>query len=88
MMSRMVVAKDLEGPVKPDLLYRAVIIPQVPGRGFVVQAPTFAIAEAVSECLALFQLHLFENSIVGDYSNAVFVEMWEDGEWTDAEELS
>lgn len=88
MESAMEIAKENEAPKKSGLAYRAIIVPQVPGNAFVVQTNSFDTAETLADCLAMFQLHLFKHGIMGDYSNAVFVEFWDEEEqdWVAADD--
>jgi hypothetical protein len=76
------------GPAHGDIHYRAVVIPQVPGEGFVVQTGTYMEAERICDLLARFQLFCYEQRVMPDYSNAVFVEAWnaKDHEWEDTDE--
>jgi len=82
------VAQMPQPPLHAALMYRAVVIPQVPGEGFVVQTGTQREAESVCDILARFQLFMLEEKVMPDYSNAVFVEKWnwDDKEWEDVED--
>ncbi len=60
---------------------RVVHIPQVPMKGFEVEVRNEREAYLVYQTLANQHLFLYENNVIPDYSNVIFVEMFEDGEW-------
>ena len=43
-------------------------------------------AKAVSNSIANYTLHLHETSLMPDYSNCGWVDVFEDGEWLEIEE--
>jgi hypothetical protein len=63
--------------------------PQIPCKPFTVEVKDEEQAFLIVETLANQHLFLYENRFIGDYSNAIFVQMWDDvdGEgyfdWTD-----
>lgn len=75
-----------EPPVRPNLKYRAWIIPQVPGKPFTVQTGRREEAEQVEIILALFQLFLYDQGVMPDYSNATSVEEWDGEDWMDCDD--
>ena len=60
---------------------RVVHIPQVPMKGFTVEVENEREAYLVYNVMADQHLFLFENNVIPDYSNVIFIEMLEDGEW-------
>src|SRR5690606_19532234 len=58
-------------------------IPQVPMKGFRIPVKDESQAALLIASLSLQHLWLEENNVIGDFSNAIGVEMFEDGEWTD-----
>lgn len=58
---------------------RVVHIPQVPMNGFVVEVKNEREAFLVENTLAEQHLFLYENNVIPDYSNAIFIEMWDEG---------
>lgn len=66
-----------------DKPLRVVHIPQVPMKGFEVLVSNEWEAFLISATLAYQHLFLYTNEVIPDYSNAIFVEMYEEGEWVD-----
>jgi len=65
---------------------RVVHIPQVGVNGsdsFIVEVDNEKEANLVVNTIANQHLWLFENNYIPDYSNALFVEMYENDEWVD-----
>lgn len=60
---------------------RVTHIPQVPMKGFEVEVMSEREAYLLCEVFANQHLFLYENNVIPDYSNAIIVEQWEDGEW-------
>lgn len=57
-------------------------IPQVPMKPFIVEVRDEREAYLIDNALAQQHLFLFENNVIPDYSNVIFVEyLDEDGEW-------
>jgi len=58
---------------------------QIPCQPFTVEVESEEQAYFVSELLANQHLFLFENNIIGDYSNVISIDMWDESEqeWTD-----
>ena len=74
-------AKDTDPPLRGDLDYRVCVIPQVPGKAFAVQVDDSEAARQLADALGDFQLFLLAENVMPDYSNCVWVDCWEDGEW-------
>lgn len=62
---------------------KVVHIPQVPMEGFEVEVNNENEAYLLYEVFANQHLFLFEKNVIPDYCNAIFVLMYEDGEWGD-----
>ncbi len=62
---------------------RVTHIPQVPMQGFSVEVKNEREAYLLENTLANQHLFLLENNVIPDYSNAIFIEMFEDGYWCD-----
>lgn len=64
---------------------RVVHIPQLSRGCFYVKVSNEREAYLIKEALANQHLYLLKNDIINDYSNAIFVEMFDDGagEWVD-----
>ena len=64
---------------------RVVHIPQLGADGdpFIVEVNNEKEANLVLNTIANQHLWLFENNYIPDYSNALFVEMYENGEWVE-----
>lgn len=60
---------------------RIVHMPQVPCKAFYVEVESLEEAKKVSDVLANYDLFQYHNNIKPDFSNATFLEMFEDGEW-------
>jgi hypothetical protein len=59
-------------------------MPQVPCPTFVVEVTDEHDALRIMNVLAMQHLFLYENHIIPDYCNAIFVTMWVEGEgWVD-----
>jgi len=58
---------------------RVVHIPQVPMKGFVVEVKNEREAFLLEKTLAEQHIFLYENNVIPDYSNVIFVEMWDEG---------
>jgi len=56
-------------------------IPQVPGKPFTKAVKDLAEAKIVADTLTEFSNFEYENNIKHDYSDALDLEMFEDGEW-------
>jgi len=77
-----VLANIDDEPLRAALRFRCWVIPQVPGRPFVVQTETLAQARAVEYTLAHFMLFMLRERVMPDYSNATSIEVWDgDGDW-------
>ena len=57
--------------------------PQIPCKPFIQEVESEREAFLVEQVMALQHLFLFENEMIPDYSNAISVQMYEDGEWVD-----
>lgn len=62
---------------------RVVHIPQIPMKGFMVEVRDEREAYLLADTLAIQHLFLYENNCIPDYSNIIYVECLEDGEWCD-----
>ena len=62
---------------------RVVHIPQVPMKGFRVLVENEREAFLIQETLANQHLWLEKNNVIPDYSNVIFVEMFDNGKWQD-----
>ncbi|MGB0863373.1 MAG: hypothetical protein ACPGXZ_10665 [Saprospiraceae bacterium] len=57
-------------------------IPQMPMEAYWVEVQNEREAYLIAKTLAEQHIFLYVKSIIPDYSNVVFIEMLEDGEWT------
>lgn len=60
---------------------RVTHIPQLPMKGFSVEVQNEREAYLLRNALADQHLFLLKENVIPDYSNAIYVEQWEDGEW-------
>lgn len=60
---------------------RVVHIPQVPMDGYIVEVQNEREAFLIEQSFAGQHLFLLQSNVIPDYSNAIFIEMFEDGEW-------
>lgn len=63
-------------------------IPQIPFKAFQVEVKDLAEAKKISDVLANYDLFQYENNIKPDYSNATFIEEYDETEnawisWSD-----
>ena len=57
---------------------RVVHIPQVPMEGYVVEVKNEREAYLIENTLTQQHLFLYKNNVIPDYSNVIFVEMWDE----------
>lgn len=62
---------------------RVIHIPQVPMEGYKVEVLNEREAFLIAQSFAGQHLFLFSKNVIPDYANAIFIEMFDDGEWTD-----
>lgn len=71
--------------------FRASFFPaiEVSAEGFnSEEVGSYEMAKAILDNIAIYTLHLHEQSVMHDYSNAGWVEQFVDDEWVDIEEDS
>ncbi|ANM47273.1 superinfection exclusion [Serratia phage vB_Sru_IME250] len=62
---------------KFELKFRVWHVPQVPGKMFTVEVPTYAEAERLQSTLADYDLFQYENNIKPDYCNASGIQIYQ-----------
>lgn len=60
-----------------ELKFRVWHIPQVPGKSFEAEVPTFEEAQRLVNTLANYDLFQYENNIKGDYANASGIQVYQ-----------
>ena len=68
--------------------YRVSHHPQVPGPAYVTPATDVREAVAIADSLAGQHLWLLERGIISDYSNAIYIEVWDGEEWEQIEDTN